>query len=121
MIVFQHLFIFFHIALNEDNTILLGITVCIIFLSVSYLSESVKEGFGQSLTSTALSEGVLASKYLGLLLLNLEAHSQFWYEDLCSMIKAGIKTLQHRLRRQVELGERGTSQFNIANFISTIR
>lgn len=105
MIVVQHLFIFFHIALNDDNTILLGMKVCIVILTIPYLSESVKEGFGQSLTSTALSEGVLASKDLGLLLLNLEAHSQFWYEDLCSMIKAGIKTLQHRLRRQVELGE----------------
>ena len=72
-------------------------------MTVCYLSESVEEGLGQSLTSTALSERVLAAKDLGLLMLNLEAHAQFRNVDLCSVIKAGVQTLQHRLRGQVQL------------------
>lgn len=72
-------------------------------MTVSYLSESVKEGLGQSLTPTALSEGVLAAKDLGLLMLNLEAHAQLRNVDLSSVIKAGVQTLQHRLRGQVQL------------------
>lgn len=70
-----------------------------------YLSESIEEGFGESLAPTALSEGVLAAKDLGFLMLNLEAHTQLRNVDLCSMIKAGIQTLQHRLRGQVQLSE----------------
>lgn len=60
-----------------------------------YLSESVEEGFGQSFTPTALCEGVLATKNLGLLVLNLETHAQFRNVHLCSVIKAGIQTLQY--------------------------
>lgn len=61
----------------------------------SYLSESVEEGFGQPLTPPTLSERVLASKDLRLVMLYLKAHGQFWNVDLCSVIKAGIKTFQH--------------------------
>ncbi len=66
--------------------------------TVPNLSESVEEGFRQSLTPTALRERVLAPKDLGLLVLDLEAHTQFRNVDLCSVIKAGVQTLQHRLR-----------------------
>lgn len=74
-------------------------------LIVPYLTESVEEGFGQSFTPTALSEGVLTAKDLGLLMLNLETQAQFRNVDLCSVIKAGVQTLQHRLRGQVQLAE----------------
>ena len=63
--------------------------------SVLYLGESVEEGFGQSFASSTLSEGVLAAKDLGLLMLNLEAHAQFRNVDLGSVIEAGVQTLQH--------------------------
>lgn len=72
-------------------------------MTVYYLSESVEEGLGQSLTPTALSEGVLAAKDLGLLMLNLEAHAQFGNVDLGSVVEAGVQSLQHRLRGQVQL------------------
>lgn len=81
-------------------------------LTVTNLSESVEEGFGQPFPATALSEGVLAAKDLGLLVLNLEAHAQFGYVDLCSVIKAGVQTLEHRLGGQVQLAERGECQFD---------
>lgn len=71
--------------------------------AVLYLSESVEKGFGQSFTPTTLSERVLAAKDFGLLMLNLEAHAQLRNVDLCSVIKAGVETLQHRLRCQVQL------------------
>lgn len=61
----------------------------------SYLSESVEEGFGQPLTPATLSERVLASKDLRLVMLYLKAHGQFWNVDLCSVIEAGIQAFQH--------------------------
>ena len=71
--------------------------------TVSYLCESVEEGLGQSFTAPTLSEGILAAEDLGLLVLNLEAHAKLGNIDLCSVIKAGVQTLQHRLRGQVQL------------------
>lgn len=79
-------------------------------MSVPYLGESVEEGFGKTFTPTTLSKGVLAGKHLRLFVLNLEAHAQFRYIDLSSVIKAGIQTLQDRLRGQVQLEEGETSQ-----------
>lgn len=68
-----------------------------------YLGESVEKGFRQSFTPTTLSEGVLAAKDFGLLMLNLEAHAQLRNVDFCSVIKAGVQALQHGLRGQVQL------------------
>lgn len=74
-----------------------------LFLNVLYLCESVEEGLGKSLAATTLSERILAAEDLGLLVLDLEAHAQFRNINLCSMIEAGVQTLQHRLRGQVQL------------------
>lgn len=39
-------------------------------------------------------------------MLDLEAHAQFGNVNLCSVIEAGVQSLQHRLGGQVQLGER---------------
>lgn len=70
-----------------------------------YLRESVQEGFGKSFTPAALSERILATKNLGLFMLNLEAHAQLGDKDLGSVIEAGVQALQHRLGGQVQLSE----------------
>lgn len=63
-----------------------------------YLCEPVQERLGQTFATSSLCKRVLAGKDLGLLMLNLEAHAQFRNINLCSVIKAGIQALQHRLR-----------------------
>lgn len=59
-------------------------------MNFSNLSKSVEERFGQSFTSTTLSEWILTAKDLGFLVLNMETHAQFRNVDLSSVIKAGV-------------------------------
>lgn len=61
----------------------------------SYLSESVEEGLGKAFASSSLCERILATKDLGLVLLNVEAHAQLRDIDFSTMVKASIKTFQH--------------------------
>lgn len=70
-----------------------------------YLCEPVQERLGQPFAAPSLCKRVLAGKDLGLLMLDVEAHAQFRNVNLCSVIKAGVQALQHRLRRQVQLAE----------------
>lgn len=69
----------------------------------AHLSEPVEEGLGQAFATSSLREGVLAAEDLGLLVLDLETHAQFRDVDFCSVVEAGVQTLQHRLRGQVQL------------------
>lgn len=68
-----------------------------------HLSKPVEEGLGQAFATASLCEGVLAAKDLGFLMPDLETYAQFRDVDFCSVIEAGVQTLQHRLRGQVQL------------------
>lgn len=60
-----------------------------------HLSKPVEEGLGQAFPTSSLYEGVLAAEDLGFLMLDLETYAQFWDVDFCSVVEAGIQTLQH--------------------------
>ena len=69
----------------------------------THLGEPVEEWFWEALATSALCEGILTAKDLGLLVLHLETHAQLWDVDLCSMVEAGVQSFQHRLRGQIQL------------------
>lgn len=73
-----------------------------------HLSKPVEKGFRQTFATSSLREGVLAAKDLGFLMLDLETYAQFRDEDFCSVVEAGVQTLQHGLRGQVQLCNKET-------------
>lgn len=73
-----------------------------------HLSKPVEKRLRQAFATSSLCEGVLAAEDLGFLMLDLETYAQFGDIDFCSVVEAGIQTLQHRLRGQVQLCSKET-------------
>jgi len=77
-----------------------------------YLGKSVEETSRQAFPSSSLFQRILTSKYLHLLMVDMERLAQFWYIDLSAVIKACVETFQHWLRSQVQLQHKIFILFN---------
>lgn len=70
------------------------------------LSESIEKRFRKTLAPSAFTQWILTRKQFRLFVLHAEGHSELWDEDLGTMVKASIQSLQHRLRSQIQLKQK---------------